>query len=289
MIDKSSFDLCVRRLIPGDGLDDEDKSFLSFALSNVFYSYDRTGNGYVDATELASGFTLFASGSKSEKLLLAFQAFDRDDDGLLSKRGLWKYLRSFLTVLLSLVEDVLDVPMVEVERLVDNGAVQLTETVFAQVEPENGDMISFEEFAEWYTNGGFEVAPWLELLDLSKWPFGASAASDEAAAAASVDAVPAAARGDNEPVFEFPLSVDGPTDEILAFHQSDVDNLRMVVAKTKIHTIAPAVIHEVFRTAASQVKCVHMLRTGHYVVCTYVCVCALACVFYLYWYASKQA
>ena len=42
-------------------------------------------------------------------------------------------------------------------------------TVFSQVVPTEGDLISFEEFAEWYTNGGFEVAPWLELLDLSKW------------------------------------------------------------------------------------------------------------------------
>ena len=101
--------------------------------------------------------------------MLAFQAFDKDCDGLLSKRGLWKYLRSFLTVLLSLVESMMDAPMTEVERLVDNGAVQLTEAVFAEMDPAEGDLISFEEFAEWYTNGGFEVAPWLELLDLSKW------------------------------------------------------------------------------------------------------------------------
>ena len=251
VLDKSSFDLCVRRLIPGNDLDDEDKSFLSFALSNVFYSYDRAGNGYVDATELASGFTLFASGSKSEKLLLAFQACDDDNDGLLSKRGLWKYLRSFLTVLLSLVESMMDAPMTEVERLVDNGAVQLTEAVFAQVGPTEGDLISFEEFAEWYTNGGFEEAPWLELLDLSKWPFGATSTPE---AAVEPEEAAAPVGRDEEPVFEFPLSVDGLNDEVLAFYQSDVDNLRMVVAKTKIHTIPPAIIHEVFQHASTQVR-----------------------------------
>ena len=30
-------------------------------------------------------------------------------------------------------------------------------------------MVVFDDFAQWYTDGGYEVAPWLELLDLSKW------------------------------------------------------------------------------------------------------------------------
>ena len=32
-----------------------------------------------------------------------------------------------------------------------------------------GGTLSFDEFAEWYTNGGFKVASWFELLDLHKW------------------------------------------------------------------------------------------------------------------------
>jgi Ca2+-binding EF-hand superfamily protein len=239
--------------VPGNDLDDEDKSWLSSALSNVFYSYDRTGNGYVDATELASGFTLFASGSKSEKLLLAFQAFDKDCDGLLSKRGLWKYLRSFLTVLLSLVEGILDVPMVEVERLVDNGAVQLTETVFTDVNPTEGGQISFEEFAEWYTNGGFEVAPWLELLDLSKWPFGATAAASSAASASNTGA--GAPVGQDDAVFEFPLTLDSDDNSnVLSFYESDVDNLHAIVGKTQLHSQPPARLHEVFSAMSTEVR-----------------------------------
>ena len=36
--------------------------------------------------------------------------------------------------------------------------------------PEYGDRISFEEFADWYTNEGY-IIPWIELLDLRKWPY----------------------------------------------------------------------------------------------------------------------
>jgi hypothetical protein len=29
--------------------------------------------------------------------------------------------------------------------------------------------ISFDNIADWYTTAGYRIAPWLELLDLSKW------------------------------------------------------------------------------------------------------------------------
>jgi hypothetical protein len=31
------------------------------------------------------------------------------------------------------------------------------------------DRLNFDEFGLWYNEGGFERAPWLELLDLKKW------------------------------------------------------------------------------------------------------------------------
>jgi Ca2+-binding EF-hand superfamily protein len=31
------------------------------------------------------------------------------------------------------------------------------------------DRVDFDEFGQWYNEGGFETAPWLELLDLKKW------------------------------------------------------------------------------------------------------------------------
>jgi Ca2+-binding EF-hand superfamily protein len=124
----------------------------------------------VDVAEFASGFSLLGAGSKSDKLALAFQMFDTDEDGRLTRRQMWKYLRSFLIVLLklsrgfqSMDEDIMD--------CANNGAVACTRMVFSQANLEVKTKISFEEFAAWYTDGGYTLIPWLELLDLKKWSF----------------------------------------------------------------------------------------------------------------------
>ena len=44
-------------------------------------------------------------------------------------------------------------------------------------EDEDKKLISFETFASWYTNGGYEVAAWLELLDHKKWLFASTITS----------------------------------------------------------------------------------------------------------------
>ncbi|CAN0247181.1 unnamed protein product, partial [Ectocarpus fasciculatus] len=36
------------------------------------------------------------------------------------------------------------------------------------------DSLSFDELAAWYTQEGYKMAPWLELLDLNKWAVGAA-------------------------------------------------------------------------------------------------------------------
>ena len=38
-----------------------------------------------------------------------------------------------------------------------------------QWETKQTDRLNFDEFGQWYNDGGFERAPWLELLDLKKW------------------------------------------------------------------------------------------------------------------------
>jgi hypothetical protein len=44
---------------------------------------------------------------------------------------------------------------------------------------------SFDQLAAWYTDGGYRVSPWLELLDLKKWRrTSASTASTTTTAAA---------------------------------------------------------------------------------------------------------
>ena len=92
--------------------------------------------------------------------------------GALTRRGLWRYLRSFLVALLALaslpddVDDPGDAP-VDVHDDADDAAVHLAATIFDDAGCD--DLIAFDDFADWYTDGGFKLASWLELLDLSKW------------------------------------------------------------------------------------------------------------------------
>ena len=56
-----------------------------------------------------------------------------------------------------------------VSRIVDMAAGLATYKIFKQATNNHDYHLSFEEFAAWYTNGGHQLLPWLELLDLRKW------------------------------------------------------------------------------------------------------------------------
>ena len=47
-------------------------------------------------------------------------------------------------------------------------ALEVTNVVFDNVADSEGN-VSFDGFADWYTEGGHRIMPWLELLDLDKW------------------------------------------------------------------------------------------------------------------------
>ena len=53
-----------------------------------------------------------------------------------------------------------------VPTVLHNASVEITEKIFEQADLEVDGVKRFEEFADWYTYGGFELIPWLELLDL---------------------------------------------------------------------------------------------------------------------------
>ena len=116
---------------------------------------------------------------------------DDDKDGRLSRRGMFKYLKAFLTVVMGLSMSSFGRTFGPAEQLmtmdgecdrnasiadaIDAGAAWATNQVF-MIEDSRSNRgvgmrsnVSFDDFAEWYTNGGFRSIPWLELLDLRKW------------------------------------------------------------------------------------------------------------------------
>ena len=96
---------------------------------------------------------------------------DEDGDGILSKRGLWRYFRTFLSTLLTISGPSLDMTTEELNAICDDCAVWTSSQLLLSLAKERGDVrgCTFEDLADWYTQGGYMIATWLELLDLSKW------------------------------------------------------------------------------------------------------------------------
>ncbi|KAH7467170.1 Guanylyl cyclase inhibitory protein [Phytophthora ramorum] len=271
-IEKSTFDKCVGKLLPvnvapsvaaafgantntrvpprsvGRG---KDPKMVADTLSRLFFAFNRGGTGKIDLVEFVSAFTIFCAGSKSEKLAFAYRLFDADGDGCLTRREMWKYLRSFLTMLLALGNGS-DLSAEAIASVADTTAIEIADCIFKDTDktfstrqsvssmqegsqrhsldmpmsadtasfrstsrhhrgqgryehrgsfPEEsnlhlvgaatsaagagagsafirGGVVSFEEFAVWYSQHGYTIIAWIELLDTKKWPEVSRSVSD---------------------------------------------------------------------------------------------------------------
>ena len=115
---------------------------------------------------------------------------DVNREGYLSAQTLSQYLRSYLTMLVGISylrssshvdseHGVMNRKRGNMIVAVDRGAQRTQRHVMKSISENrcrmnqrsrlNDKYVTFEEFAEWYTVGGYTVAPWLELLDLKKF------------------------------------------------------------------------------------------------------------------------
>ncbi|GBG31229.1 Kv channel-interacting protein 4 [Hondaea fermentalgiana] len=186
-LSKECFDECIRELVPGELLGKQEQRYLSYTFSTFFYAFDRASEDRVPTDEFLGGFMLLASGSKSQKLSLAFSLFDTDGDGAIDSIGLVRYLRSFLTFLFALQKDAPKLDAEEIYTTIDRTGVEVARAVYEHFGKTDTDTVSFEEFGEWYNHEGHEAVPWLELVDLGKWPI---RRNKSASAAASSSAMP---------------------------------------------------------------------------------------------------
>jgi hypothetical protein len=127
------------------------------------------------------GLTLLCGGKKSTKLSFAFSVFDtrpgvhapgasNNITHSLSGEDLFLFLRSILIVTFSICRQSLDLTDDMVGRCIADTANMICNDVMRhQWETKRADRLDFDEFGQWYNDGGFERAPWLELLDLKKW------------------------------------------------------------------------------------------------------------------------
>ncbi|CAH0478419.1 unnamed protein product [Peronospora belbahrii] len=262
-IEKRTFDECVGKLLPVDVapsvaaafgansntrvppcsvVREKDSRMAAGILSRLFFAFNRGGTGKIDLVEFVSALTLFCAGSKSEKLAFAYRLFDADGDGCLTRREMWKYLRSFLTMLLALGNGS-DLSAEAIASVADTTAIEIADCIFKDTDKTfstkqsmssmregsqrhsldvpisvdsvsskhlsrrcvqeryehrgsfpgdtnlhlvgaassasgagagsafiRGGVVSFEEFAVWYSQHGYTIIAWIELLDSKKWP-----------------------------------------------------------------------------------------------------------------------
>lgn len=191
-MDRRGFKNCVRELFPSamDASQFQENDLVTFSkLFNIFFScFDRDGNDMVNVRELAVGFSFLCAGNKSKKLAVSFDLLDVYQRGYLSGKSLCQYLRSYLTMLVGISyltsgntshDKDLNQRKADMIIAIDSGAQRTQGHVLKSVNSRNNQMnyntraddqmITFEEFADWYTEGGYTVAPWLELLDLKKF------------------------------------------------------------------------------------------------------------------------
>ena len=158
-----------------------DRLKTSELLSNFFQCFDLEQRDSVAADELMGGLTLLCGGKKSHKLAFAFGVFDTRPGIQLKKKNesiahslsgedLFLFLRSILIVTFSCCRQSLDMTDGMVGRCIADTANMICNDVMRhQWDLRHKDRLNFDEFGQWYNDGGFERAPWLELLDLKKW------------------------------------------------------------------------------------------------------------------------
>lgn len=156
-------------------------SELSETFSNFFQCFDFDQVDSVALDELMGGLALLCGGKKSMKLAFAFSIFDTRPGVLktskqsdfvhsLSGEDLFLFLRSILIVTFSCCRQSLDLADDVVSRCIADTANMICNDVMAhQWATKRLDRLNFDEFGQWYNDGGYERAPWLELLDLHKW------------------------------------------------------------------------------------------------------------------------
>ena len=118
--------------------------------SRIADSFSDSATGLIDPRSVASGLSVLCTGPRDSKVQAAFNLFDINGDGFISKPEMLKYLVAVFKVLYVATPDMQKQLLVSAEDL---GEVT-TKQVFQQCDTNKDDRLSFQEFKQWYTDAG---------------------------------------------------------------------------------------------------------------------------------------
>ena len=102
---------------------------------------------------------------------LAFRLFGGNNSGKNDKRkasmthnNFFYFFHSFLIVMFLCCNQSLSLSADAVTQYISDTAKEVACDVMGYWKAKKVDKVKFENFSEWYNEGGFETAPWLELL-----------------------------------------------------------------------------------------------------------------------------
>ncbi|RLN65792.1 hypothetical protein BBP00_00002635 [Phytophthora kernoviae] len=255
----------MRDLVPRDELSNEDQEFLSFHLLRIFTLFEsesvlqegevdddssgddgedqngRLSNGVgmntisVEMLQLAAGMSVFCGTTKSAKLSVLFKLFASHGDAHVSRRRLFEMLKSILVVLFAFSSynatrghsnDTDSVSSWSTNSIAERAAGAVVSKLFCEATCKHTDAISLAEFATWYAAGGYMDCPWLELLDLSKWP--------------AKEAFEASKR-EKPLIYAFDMLEEG---SILHFTESDISTYLYMLRSTKLGDLSVSKVYD---------------------------------------------
>merc|ERR1711939_319779 len=112
----------------------------------LFKAFDANNDGVVTYEELLSGILVLCGGSRDNKVKTAFDLFDRDGNGSISKSEMQQYLTSVFRILYEISPATASSIQVSAEQLGQTTASQC----FEDIDRNDDGQISYEEFAQWY-------------------------------------------------------------------------------------------------------------------------------------------
>lgn len=138
----------------------------------------------VRVNDLIIGLNLLSPGKKSEKLASSFEFMDEFQMESLSMTQFGRLIKSYLRMLLTLSESLIGFNKEMLEEMADQATAKITAEVFnastitkhtslkdnEKLSSRRRVAITFQEFGNWYNSQEENIAQWLQLLDLQKWP-----------------------------------------------------------------------------------------------------------------------